>query len=314
MLTDPGYRPEGEQQYRLSINNFFAQMRATPTAALSNALGGILSDNDPRFTLQIPEAYRKLTFAKLRQDLANRFARGAIEIGIVGDIGEEEAIALVARTLGALPAREPEFRPYAEQRQRPFTADRTPRVIRHTGPVDQALLRYSWLTRDDSDPTEALGLELLERIVRIGLTETLREKLGKAYSPSASSAPSSVWRGYGVFGIAASVAVHEVPATRAAIAEALAELRKIPPDADTFQRARQPMLEGYDNALKSNRSWMALTASAQSRPERIERYLLGKQRLLALTPATVMALAQRYLTVTNAVEVLVLPESVQEPK
>ncbi len=95
-ITDPGYRPEGEALYRQTINNFFAQKDATPVSALVNALGGILSDNDPRFSLQKQGDYRALTFAKLREDLAERLSRGAIEIGIVGDLPEEQAIALVA--------------------------------------------------------------------------------------------------------------------------------------------------------------------------------------------------------------------------
>ncbi len=311
LVSDPGYRPEGEVRYRVSINNFFAQLRATPASALNNTIGGILSDSDPRFTLQPVEAYRQLTFAKLRADLADRLARGATEIGIVGDIDEEQAIALVGKTFGALPPRETDFRAYPDQRERPFTADRSPRIIRHTGPADQALLRLTWLTRDDSDPAETIALELLERIVRIELTESLREKLGKAYSPSASSTLSQVWRGYGVFAITASLDVADVPAARAAVAETLARLRAAPVAADEFQRARQPLIEAHDNALKSNRGWLTLVDRAQTEPDRIERYLKAKDRLLALTPADVQTMAQRYLGAQQRVEVLVLPEGVE---
>ncbi len=313
LISDPGYRPEGEVQYRLNINNFFAQLSATPGSALGNAIGGILSGDDPRFTLQKVEDYRKLTIARLKEDLTGRLANGAIELGIVGDVDEEQAIALAARTFGALPQREADFQPYAGQRERAFTANRAARVIRHTGPQDQAMLRYTWPTRDDSDPAEAIALELLERITRIELTETLREKLGKAYSPSASSTPSQFWRGYGTFAIAASVAVTEVPATRAAIAETVAVLRDTPVGADVFQRARQPMIEAHDNALKSNRNWLTLVDRAQTEADRIERYLKAKDRLLALTPADIQTMARRYLGARDGVEVLVLPEGVSEP-
>ena len=313
-VTDPGYRPEGEIQYRLNINNFFAQRNATPASALSNAVGGILSDDDPRFTLQPVDAYRKLTFAKLRTDMADRLAKGAIEIGVVGDIDEDAVIAQVARTFGALPPRESEFRPYEAQRSRPFTKNRKPRVIRHTGPADQALLRLTWPTRDDRDPVQSLALELLERIMRIELTETLREKLGKAYSPSAASSLSRFWKDYGVFGIAASVDVHEVPATRKAIAETVAELRAAPVSDDILQRARAPMVEAIDNGLKSNGGWLSLVDRAQTEPGEIERYLAARARLMALTAAEIQALAQRYLGDRDAVEVLVLAEGVAEPK
>jgi zinc protease len=313
-IVDPGYRPEGEVQYRLNINNFFAQRRATPSAALGNAIGGILSDDDPRFSLQPVEAYRKLTFAKLKQDLADRLAHGAIEIGLVGDIDEEQAIALVAKTFGALPSREAYFGAYAAQRHRPFTDNHKPRVIRHTGPADQALLRLTWPTTDDSDPVETMKLELLERVMRIELTETLREKLGKAYSPSAASSSSRFWKGYGVFGVAASVDVHEVPATRQAIAETVDELRTAPVSDDLIQRARAPMIEAIENGLKSNGGWLSLVDRAQTEADEIDRYLKAKDLLTALTAADVQATALRYLVPSQEVEVLVLPEGVEEPK
>ncbi|MCW1428003.1 insulinase family protein [Novosphingobium sp. JCM 18896] len=313
-VTDAGYRPEGEIQYRLNINNFFAQRNATPNSALSNGIGGILSDNDPRFTLQPVESYRKLTFDKLKADISDRLAHGAVEIGIVGDVDEDQAIALVAKTFGAIAPREAEFKEYKAQRTRSFTKNRKARVIRHTGPKDQALLRLTWPTRDDSDPVQSLTLELLERVVRIELTDTLREKLGKAYSPSAASSLSRFWNDYGVFGVAASVDVHEVPATRTAILETIAELRAAPVSDDILQRARAPMVEAIQNGLKSNGGWLSLVDRAQTEPAEIDRYLQAEARLQMLTAADIQAMALRYLDPKEEVEVLVLPEGVAEPK
>lgn len=314
LVSDPGFRPEGELRYRLNVNNFFAQLRATPQSALTAAIGGILSDNDPRFTLQGVEVYRKLTFAELKQGIGERLAHGAIELGVVGDIDEEQVISAVARTFGALPPRELRFGSFDAQPKRPFTNARNPRIIRHIGPKDQALLRLTWLTRDDSDPSESIALSLLERIVQIELTESLREKLGKAYSPSANSNPSRFWRGYGVFGIAASVDVASVAAARSAIAETIARLRDVPVAADELQRARQPMIETQDNALKTNRGWLSLAARAQSEADRIDRFVHAKESLLALAAGDIQKLAQRYLLSSDGVEVLVLPEGVDEPR
>ena len=209
-LTDPGYRKQGEVQYRREISNWFKRKDATPGGALGSALGGILSDNDPRFTVQPPADYQKLSFAKLRKAIGGRLAHGAIELALVGDIDPAQAIALVGKTLGALPAREPAFVPREDARARTFTADRTPRTVAHTGEANQALLQLTWPTTDDTDPVLVERLELLERVVRIELADEIREKLGKAYSPGASSAPSHVWRGFGTFTVSAGVDVADV--------------------------------------------------------------------------------------------------------
>jgi zinc protease len=311
LVTDPGYRPEGEVRYRQAINNYFAQLDATPASAATAHEGAILSGDDPRFSLGPVEDYRHLSYAKLKADIGDRLAHGALEIGIVGDVDEDAAIALVGKTFGALPAREPAFGAYPEQPPRTFTADRSPRVIRHTGPADQALLRITWPTRDDADPVETLELEMLEQVMRVELTDQIREALGKAYSPFAASYLSHAWKGYGVFVVNASVDVAEVPATRAAIRQVVTDLRAAPVSDDILHRARQPMIERLQNALKGNAGWMGLVARAQSRPDRIARFEQAKARLLALTPADVQAMAKRYLAPEAGLEVLVLPKDVK---
>lgn len=313
LITDPGYRPEGETVYRQNIANFFARLRSSPATALGNAIGGILSDNDPRFTLQPQDAYTALTYGKLRDAIADRLGRGAIEIAIVGDIDEDAVIAAVAQTFGALPEREAEFRPYLTERQRSFTAKRGPTVVRHSGETNQALVRSIWPTRDDRDPVEAMGLALLAEVAEIEVLDTVREKLGKAYSPGASSSLSHVWPGYGTFAVTASVDLADLAATRAALDETMHNLVAAPVDPDILQRARAPMFERIDNSLKTNGGWMALAERAQTEPDRLIRAKSARLRLEALTAADLQTLAKRYLAPEKAVQVLVLPEGAAAP-
>ena len=312
-VVDPGYRSEGQVLFLQSINNMFASLRATPGSALSADMGAILSDKDPRFSLGSVEDYRKLTFDKLRGAITDRLRNGAIEIGVVGDLDEDATVAMVARTFGALPPREPDFRPYADRRDRPFTAERKRHVLRHTGTKDQALATFVWPTRDGEDLDPALQLQMLERVMRIEITDTLREKLGKAYSPGASSSTSRTWRGFGTFSISASVDVKELPATRAAILETVAAMRDAPVSEDQLLRAREPVLEGLENVLKTNSGWLTFVDRAQTEPDRIDRYLRSRELLKAITPAQIQALARKYLTADGAVEFNVLPEGVDDP-
>jgi len=306
-VSDPGFRREGEAQYRRNIENFFASRDATPESALSNAAGGIISDNDPRFTIQPKEAYLGLTFEKLKKDIGDRLANGALELALVGDFEEDVALDLIARTLGALPPREREFRDYADNRQRSFTSDRSRRIVYHDGAPNQAIVRFSWPTRDDSDFDDELRLELLERVMRLELLDKLREELGQTYSPGVSATASDVYPGWGVFTITAPVDVDDVDAAREATLETVASLIARPVDDDELRRARQPMLEAYDNALKTNRGWMNLVERAQRRPDRIGRFASGKERLAALTAEDVREIAERYLKPEERLEIVVLP-------
>ncbi len=307
-LTDPGYRREGLEQYRRRIDNFFNTLRATPGRAYSTQAGAILSDNDPRFSLLEKDEYFALDFAQLQSVIADRLENGAIEVALVGDFDSDAAIAAIANSLGALPLREAEFLPRKEARQRSFTQARGKRVLHHQGEDDQALVRIVWPTTDDRDLAQVSTLRLLGAAVGIELQQRLREELGQAYSPSASSQMSHFYPGYGTFQISASVESSEIEATRAAIIELLEDLQNEPIDPDLVERARNPLLENYDNALKRLSGWIPLAWRAQSEPERIDRFLAYPDVLKAVTSADLQAAAQRYLAPDDAVEILVLPE------
>jgi hypothetical protein len=146
------------------------------------------------------------------------------------------------------------------------------------------------------------------RIVRLELTDRLREKLGQAYSPSAGSSLSHYYPGYGTFAISTAVAADKVGATRAAIDELVADLRKAPLDADVIERARKPYLEEYNNTLKDLGGWLALAARAQSEPERLDRYFAADEVMAAITPEEVHQTALRYLVPGGSVAFVVIPE------
>jgi zinc protease len=145
-------------------------------------------------------------------------------------------------------------------------------------------------------------------VVQIRLQEQLREDLGKTYSPSASSSTSRVWRNYGTFSLTASVDKTEVEATRAAVRAMVQSLRTEPVDQDTLDRARQPLLESYDNMLKSLGGWMTLADRAQSEEARLGRFFLAPDILQALTPIDLARTAAHYLDIEQAVELLVIPD------
>jgi zinc protease len=308
-LTDPGYRAEGVERFRKNIDNFFNTLDSTPGRALSSASGAILSDNDPRFSLQPRAAFFALDYGGLRDAIGDRLTQGAIELGLAGDLDENAAIAAVAATLGALPQREAAFNLREENRDRRFTATRGQRILTHKGEPDQALVQWYWPTTDDKDLGETLRLDLLSRIVRLELTDRLREELGQAYSPSAGSQPSHYYPGYGQFIITASVAADQIEPTRAALQRLIADLRAGPLEADVLERARKPFLEEYKNALKDLGAWTALTARAQSEPVRIDRFFAAPDTMSAITPEDIHQTALKYLAADGAVEFVVVPEA-----
>lgn len=306
-VTDPGYRPEGDQRFRKSVANFFANLDATPARALGNREGAILSDNDPRFSLQSREAYEALSFAKLRDDISDRLHNGAIELALVGDFDEDKAIGFVERTFGALPGREHEFQARPQARKRSFTSDRSVRIVTHSGEADQAIVRLVWPTRDDSDISQDAELRLLDAVMQIVVQDELRERLGQTYSPRVDSSTSSEFPGYGTFSINASVDISDVEAASKAIDAAILRLADEPIDSDLIDRARRPLLEQFSNRLKSLSSWIAVVDRAQSEADRLARFDAWPVEIKAIDGVRLQQALIRWLVDQKPVEILVLP-------
>ncbi len=314
LVTDPGYRPEGVERFRKGIDNFFETLTATPGRALSTVQDGELSDGDPRFTLQSKEMFNALDFDKLEAVIGNRLARGAIEIAIVGDVEEEAAIAAVASTFGALTEREDIFRRREEARQRSFTQDRSVRRIEHDGEADQALLRMIWPAPDDSNYEEVVRLQMLGRILRLELTDRIREELGQAYSPAAGVNLSRYYKDYGSILINVALEDTQIEAARAAIDVMLGDLMSDGITDDLIERARKPLLERHENALKDLRGYTSLAARAQSDPERIDRFFTYPDMLGAVTAEDLKEAAKLYLDPEDAVTFIVVPSEEAKAK
>ncbi|HMO75126.1 MAG TPA: insulinase family protein [Sphingopyxis sp.] len=311
-LTHPGWRADGLALLRRFLPQQYAQNDATPAAVLARDAGGILANGDPRTITPPLETMLALDWEGLKPAIADSFAHGAIEIGVVGDIDEDAAIEAIAATFGALPERRPAFDPRPEARVREYAADRSERTLIHKGPAEQAEIRVYWPARDDGDLAEAMRLQLLSRVMQLMLTEELRERLGESYSPGAGVSLSSEFPGYGHLFAASNVDHRHIATTRAAIFRIAQELRDAPVDADLIDRARQPMLEAMVKARRENSYWLPYVAAATSKEDRLDRSRNSIAEVEAATPEDLQTLARRYLTDDRALVIKAVSDKAGE--
>ncbi|PZQ20772.1 MAG: peptidase M16 [Sphingopyxis macrogoltabida] len=302
-LTHPGYRADGLALIRRFLPQQYAANDATPAAVLGRDAGGILANDDPRAQTPPLDRLLALDWAQLKPAIADSFAHGAIEVGVVGDIDEQAAIDAIAATFGALPERRAVFDPRPAARVRAYATDRSERTLLHKGPADQAELRVYWPARDDSDLAEAMRLNLLARVMQLMLTEELREKLGESYSPAAAVSLSDEFPGYGHLFAASNVDFKDIATTRAAIFAIARALRDAPVDADLLDRARKPLVEAMVKARRENAYWLPYVAEATSAAARLDRSRNGIAEVEAATPADLQALARRYLVDDKALTI-----------
>lgn len=312
-LTAPGFRTEADGQWQRMAPTYYDTLDASPGAIVGRDVGRILTSGDQRFGVPPLDMLLRRNMAELRAATAQAFRSGAIEIGIVGDIQEQTAIDIVARTLGALPVRDAELHDFSAARRVIFPADRAPVTLHHEGKADQAMTLAYWPTTDDADYPQVARLNLLAGVMRLMLTDELRERLGATYSPGASSSMSDVYPGFGQFSISSSIDPKDAPAVEAAIAEIARTLRDKPVDADLLLRARQPILERIDRSRRENATWLGIVDQAQGAPRYLDRFRASKATYSAITAVELQAAAQRYLQADGMLRVRVMPEKAVAP-
>ncbi|WP_162199482.1 M16 family metallopeptidase [Aurantiacibacter marinus] len=295
-LTDIGLRPEADARFDAVIDAVWNQLESNPAQVFSLRSSEQVVDS-PYTEFPTRDDLAAVDREVLRDAVLAAAASGAIEIGIVGDIDPDAAIAAVAQSFGALSERNVGFSEFADKRVvtlRDLSGEGV-NDYTHTGQADQALVGSIWRTRDDSDFREDMGLTLLSGLVRLKGLETLREELAATYSPSVSNSTSSDYVDVGTLSLSAVVDPAQADEVRAIITRLASELRSEAVSEDFLLRARQPVLENIRQSRENNGFWLGVASDAQSEADRLDRVRQQIAVLESWTPAQLQELARTYL-------------------
>lgn len=309
LVTAPGYRAEGQAQWRTLVGTFLPTLDSQPGGVAARDVPRILASGDTRFGFASEAALKALTYDALKKVITPALTSGPIEIGIVGDIDEATATGLVAKTFGALPTRLSAFPSYAPGSKVMFPKSRAPITLRHSGKPDQGMAMVYWPTTDSRDARREMRLTLLAGVVQLLVTEQLRETLGATYSPRATSDMSSVFTGFGQLSVSSTAEPGKIDLIYKAIDAIAASLAAKPPSADLITRARNPMLESIQRNRRENSWWQGLIDEAQSLPADLKTACEAEAVLKSITAQELQAAAKLYLKPAAALRIRIIPKS-----
>ncbi|MFT3866887.1 MAG: insulinase family protein [Nibricoccus sp.] len=308
-LTDPGYRPEALRVAKKNFEQAYLRLDRTPDGVLRRDIPPLLASGDTRPGSGLPT--KEQLFARTPEEarawLTPQFARGPIEIALVGDLDIDASIDAVAKTFGALPARETKPTLDAERRvtvPTPLTRDFTVPTE-----IPKGIVALYWPTTDTRDVRIARRLHLLSEVFSDRLRIKVREELGESYSPRAVSDPSDTFHDYGMLYTTITVD----PAKSARIAEITLgiadELAKNGVTADELERAKKPVLTSLRESARTNHYWINnVLASAQEQPQRLDWCRSRYADTEAVAPAELNELAKKYLPAARAFRFTIVPE------
>jgi len=307
-LTEPAWRDAAFARIKAAARTIHDQYESTDGGVMARDLAGLLHSGDRRWTFPSREDMSGARLDDIKAAIMPDLSTGPVEVVIVGDVTVDQAIAAAAATFGALPPRsEPKPVP-ANQRAVPFPRSAQPVVLTHKGRGDQAIGFIAWPTSDYwADPQRARDTAVLREVMKLRLTEQLREAQGNTYSPDVNSQHSLVWTGWGY--IAANV---EVPPEKLAgffdDAQKIAQdLRTTEIGADELARAKKPRIEGIQRARVTNGYWLGELSGVQADPRRLDvirQIIPGTERV---TAADIKRAAEVWLKSEAAYKLVVTP-------
>jgi len=306
-MTDPAYRPESLAQFKQLYRVFYRTLDATPSGILQRDLAPLIHSGDSRFSLPGEAEVEAWSLDDARAYIEPARAGAALEIGVVGDITEAEAVSAVARTLGAIAERAPSRRGFEEARGVDFPLGGDAVTLRHDGEADQAMALVYWPAPDGRDAALARRLTLLSEIFQLKLTDRVREQEAAAYSPNAAYAGYREFPGYGYFRALLELDPADVEPFFDIVDELARDMREGRFDADELERARRPLLEDVEESEERNGYWLGVVGEAQTDPEALDRHRSRRADYESATLDELKALAAGQFDPGAAYRIRILP-------
>ena len=303
--TAPGYRPEALDQYRQVIDSVYAENDHLLADALVSGASSFLSSGNPRFGTPPRETTSKLTLDDLKAWLAKPLSSGYMEVAIVGDVDPEQALALAAKTFGALPPRDAVKPAFAKERQVKFPTAPRVKDIQFVTKIPCAASMVAWPTPGGRDIPRDRRLRVLGTVLNNRLFGKIRQELGATYTPEVIRYTSDAYPDYGYLAALMTVDPKRLGEIGPLVAKIGGELAAGPIGDDEFQRAIKPELSSLDDL--DNSYWLSVAGDCQEHPEFLAAARSRKADYSSITRADLEALAKQYLGAEKATLIRVAP-------
>jgi zinc protease len=296
LLTDPLIEEPALEQWRGAELQRIVQRKSRPMQVLvDRGAAAIYPPGESRPKSLTAAQVRAITRGAAQAWLRRLIIEAPIEVAVVGDLDRETATRLVARYVGALPAR-------------PRIGDKTlshlRAIARPQGPISvgesvdvltpQAAVLAGFFGPDLREVRDTRLLNLAARVLSTRMTKSIREDRQLVYSIDASSDPAVVYPGFGVFSAMAPTEPAKAPALAAAVEAMYADFSKDGPTADELVVAKKQIANLLDELFKTPDFWRSRLATLEYRGLSLDDLLDAPAQYQRFTPQEIRDAFARY--------------------
>ena len=305
-LADPGFRPEANIRIPAVVDQLLQSVE-TPSSKAILAMTDMFG-TDSWMGLPSRSALLGTQMSDLSAALKAPMQTEGLEVTLVGDIAEADAVALVARTLGALPNRRETLTVRSDFR--PLTYPQAKQVLIDLDPSqDQATIMRVWpnFVLDDARRMEIRAISVMTEILKARLKDRLKAAKLESVIPAIYPQFSNRFdQGSVVMQLqlpASNLDAVSKLATDVVGSLATAKLSKAELDA-----IRKPTLDASTSRRQNNGWWIGIMDGSARDPKIIEGDQTLESDLRALKPQDIKAAAAKWLKSDTMIEIIAAPK------
>lgn len=305
-LADPGFRSEADVKIPGLVDSFYKSAESPTGKALLE-----ISDTYGGDTLLGVPSREELSAVKMRDIsalLKLPMQSEVLEVTLVGDIGEDKAIDLIARTFGALPTRNAElkirsdFKPLTYGPGKSFQID----IEDHS---EKSAIAIIWPTfvADNARRMETRSVVVLTEIIRARLKANLsKAKLTDYDLVLTPQFPNRLDQGS--INLTLQVPTSKIADFRTIINDTILNLRNPKISAAELKAVLKPILDNVRASQNTSGWWTNIMDGSARDPSIIDIGQSTESDLLRLKPKNVSDAAAQWLKPENMIEVIAAPK------
>jgi len=294
-FSDAGFRPEMAEKLGAQIPMIEGQIETSAGAVFARAVEELTAGGNRRFLRYPSQEDLKGTRVDELKAIYESLHAGPLTVVVVGDVTESAVVNAVAQTFAALkPVKGQALNQAAITN---FDPKATPAVsVVHQGRADQAFIGVFWPLPDHVTAPEILQpLPIATNVLSQRLVDSVREKLGITYSPSASARSAFYVKNMGYFQSSIETPAENFERFKALLNEQITALAETPVSDDELERARRPIVESRIKNRENNGYWLEQLGLLDRDPMVKDFILKDVDAARAVTAEQVQQLYARYL-------------------
>lgn len=301
-LNDPAFRKTAFEKIRERAGKMFDQLHNTVEGQGQLVGSKLLSGDNPFYTMATRAQVMDVQLEQVVEWLQPVFSGAPLEINIVGDIDQQQALALVQRYFG----QEKRIEKTSVQPAK-VQFPRGQHFFHHVNSsIDKALVTVAWKTDDFWDISRTRRLNLLASVLGDRLRLKVREELGATYSPVVYNQSSRTHEGFGILQSKMTVSPDQARTMAGLVKEVAVELGKQDIDNQELERALEPTLTSIRDMQRNNSYWLnAVMALSSRHSEQLQWPLSIVKDFQSITASELRQLAAEYLKPELTTEVVV---------